>query len=166
MIKYLQYICYIIQKFMDLDDKHIYIYNNKWIIPDDRGLCVVVGCNNITPISNGKDHIYENNIFKERFFINNIAEITINIFSYNQDAINRKDEVLMALNSDEFLNLQSKYGFSIGNLPTSFLQHSEKEGAKILNRFILNFNLFYQSKKEQETLYYDKFNNINLITNN
>ena len=166
MIKYLQYICYIIQKFMDLDDKHIYIYNNKWIIPDDRGLCVVVGCDNITPISNGKDHIYENNIFKERFFINNIAEITINIFSYNQDAINRKDEVLMALNSDEFLNLQSKYGFSIGNLPTSFLQHSEKEGVKILNKFILNFNLFYQSRKEQETLYYDNFNNINLITNN
>lgn len=151
---------------MELDNDHIYIYNNKWLIPKDKGLCVVVGCNNITPIGNNKEYIEEDNTFKECFFVNNRAEVTINIFSYNQDAINRKDEILMALNSDEFLNLQSKYAFSISRLPTSFIQADEKDGAKILNRFILTFNLFYQSKKEQETLYYDDYNFYKLTINN
>lgn len=163
---YLKLICGLIQDFMGLDNKHIYIYNQKWIIPNDKKICVVVGCSNVKPIASCKEYKEENGAFKECFFVNNIAEITINIFSYDMEATNRKDEILMALNSDTAKNLQAQYGFSIGTLQLNFNQNDEKDGTKILNRFVLDFNLIYQSKKEVITSYYNDYNDIFLITNN
>lgn len=162
----LKNICSLIRDFMKLDNEHIYIYNNKWFIPEDKGLCVVVGCQNIQVLSNNCYYEDINNNFQEVLENKNRADISINIFSYNNDALYRKEEILMALNSTNSVNIQDKNGFKIFRLPNAFNNASEQDGTKILNRYIINFSVLYNTTMVNNVNYYNNYNNKNIFINN
>lgn len=68
----------------------------------------------------------------------------------------------MALNSDKAENLQNQYGFHIARIPLNFTDVSEKEGAKILNRFNISINVISKTSK---TIASDYYNTSNFIIN-
>lgn len=162
----LKTICKLIKDFMNLDDEHCYIYNDNWFIPEDKSLCVVVGVDNIRTISNNTYYkeTKDNNL-QEITEVKSLASININIFSYNKEALNRKEEILMALNNSEAKRKMTEKAFTIFRNPTSFKQVNELDGTKILNRFILEFQVLYNNYKINNVDYYNNYNNYDLITN-
>lgn len=166
MERVLKSICSLIQNFLQLDNEHIYIYNNKWKIPKDEGLVVCVGCQGIKTISNNSYFEEINGDFSECLEVKANASISINIYSYNTEALYKKEQILMALNSTNSQNLQNLKGFKIFRLPNSFLQANERDGTKILNRFILEFNVIYSDLKVNGVDYYDNISNALLTINN
>lgn len=163
----LKTICKLIQNFMNLDDNHCYIYNGNWFIPEDKGLCVVVGIDNVKIISNNTYYKEtEDNNLQEITEIKSLASVIINIFGYNQEALNRKEEILMSLNNSEAKKIMTEKAFTIFRNPTSFKQINELDGTKILNRFVLEFQVLYNTYKTNNVDYYNNHYNYNLITNN
>lgn len=158
----LQIICKLLQDFMDLDNKHIYIYNQKWLIPTDKGLFISVGLQGTKVFANNSETRLINNLASEVLTIHKQDQISINIYSYDFSAIERKEEILMALNSNLAENLQNKLGFHLGKIPITFNEVSEIEGTKILNRFNLVFNVI---SKVSKTIASDYYNSSYFITN-
>lgn len=155
----------IIKKFMKLDNEHCYIYNQKWFIPKDKGLTVAVLLRGQNILSNNKEHKEINNVFCEVLSTNIQERIDIYIFSYNLDAITRKEEILMALKSDYSEFIQNKENFHIGTIPTSFNDASETDGDKILNRFNISVNVISKQEVVNNVNHYDNGDFL-LIKNN
>lgn len=158
-------ICNIIRQFMNLNNQQVYIFNQKYILPNDTGLYICVGLQGENILSNTNEHKLINNEYKEIITIQKQQVISINIYSYDFSAIDRKEEILMALNSDYSENMQNQYGFHIGCIPTSFTMVSEVDGTKILNRFNIHINVISSKQIIKNSNYYET-NNFLLIKNN
>lgn len=61
----LQIICSLISNFMNLDNKHCYIYNQKWIIPTDNSLFICVGFSGTKILSNNSYHKTIDGVYSE-----------------------------------------------------------------------------------------------------
>jgi hypothetical protein len=132
----------VIADFMELDEEHCYIYNQKWSIPKDGKICVVGSMNTSKIIANNKKHTKYNNVFTENLNLRQIQTMELNIFGYDLDVLTRKDEVIMALKTDKAQNTFEDNGFSIADIPNSILNANESDGAKILYRYIMSFSVF------------------------
>jgi hypothetical protein len=89
-------------------------------------------------------------------------EYLINVISKNDEARQRKEEVILSINSNFSKNKQELYQFKIANLSNSFLNVSELEGAGIVNRFAINISVLAYYNNTINTDYYDN-NFINQI---
>ena len=151
--------CKLIQDYMNLDDRHIYLYNNKWVIPKDGKICVVVGTGQETPY-----HSFTKvNGLTEENTILSTCLLNIDVFSRTREALYRKNEVLMALNTSKAQNTFNKYGFYIPKLPMAFNQIDEVDGTDILTRFNISFNMYYKTSKEYQSNYIETSNLKGLI---
>jgi hypothetical protein len=153
----------IISVFMGLDEDHCYCGNQNWIIPKD-GRLTVVG----TP---GAVMIFANNsFFESRENLEEIIttrerkNIILDIFSYDQEAVERKEEILFALKCVEAENRMARAGFSIASIPNSFTFVPERSGNKILNRFNINILASCGRKYRTEAAAIDG-NNISIFNN-
>jgi hypothetical protein len=80
----------------------------------------------------------------------------IDITSKNEDAIDKKEEVVMSIKSQFSLNLQEKYGFKI--FRTGDIQDlSFIEGASALKRFRIPVRVSMIHEKRTLVDIYDKF---------
>lgn len=145
----LKSICRLLKDYLQLDDEHIYLYCNKWVIPKDGKLCVVVGTGQEIPYhsSTRVEGLEEENT------ILSTCTLNIDVFSINREALYRKNEILMALNTSEAQNLFSRYGFYVPKIPQSFNQVNELDGATLLTRYNISFNMFYKTSKKYKSNY-------------
>jgi hypothetical protein len=156
-INQLQILIRIFKEFLNLDDEHCYIYNQKWNIPLDGRLCLVLGLEGTKAIANNKRYKNPlNDSLRQSLNVRELQNITVNIFSYNFEAIDRKDEVLFALQTDKAQNEMNRTGFSIAELPNNILNINETDGAKILYRFMFSFSVWCGGNYETNAEYYDK----------
>lgn len=151
----LNYICSIIQKFMNLDNGQIYIYNQKYILPPTTNFLISVGLQGVNLLANNSETKEINGAVKEILTTQTQTQISIDIYSYDFSAITRKEEILMALRSNLSQNVQAQYGFYIASIPTNFNQQNELDGTKILNRFNLLINVISKQQKVIDSDYYD-----------
>lgn len=151
----LTYICEILQKFMELDDGQVYIYNQKYILPRTTGFFICIGLQGINVLANNTETKEIGNDVKEILTTQTQSQISIDIYSYDFSAIEKKEEILMALKSNLSQNIQSKYGFHIATVPTNFNHISEQDGTKILNRFNLLLNVISKKEKVISSDYYN-----------
>jgi len=152
--------CRLIQDYMNLDNNHIYLYNNKWVIPKDGKLCVVVGTSQETPFFTSttvQGTTEENTTLSS-------CNLNINVFSRNREALYRKNEILMALNTSKAINSYVALGFYIPRLPTTFTQIDEVDGTGILTRYEISFNMYYKTNKFYVSNYIETID-FDLITN-
>lgn len=159
MAEIIKVVADVIQAELALANDRVYLYNQKWRIPPDEGLFVVVGFQSAKAF--GAKTTYENdpitNELVEVQSVNQQETYTIDLLSRDSSARVRKQEVILALNSTLCQNAQEQYNFKIANLPTSFVDVSSLEATAILNRYQLAFNTLVVYQKIKSVLFYDQF---------
>lgn len=153
-IELLKILCNLVKEFMELQEDQVYIYNQKFLIPNDSRIYVCIGQQGETIYSNN-NFVKENgeyiNITKELF-------LTINIYGYTMDVLARKDEIPMCFKSTMTERAMDMYDFKIARIPNSENNIIEQVGTKMLYRFDFSYNVISGNQKIIKSDYY-LFNN-------
>lgn len=149
----------ILQPELGLDDDHCNIYNQKYRIPADDGLFVVVSIIGSTPFGVTSKWVNQpdSNELIEQQGCNVVEMLQIDVFSKSPAARLRAHEVIFALNSNRAQQVADTYSLSIGRLPTSFNDISALESSARLNRYALAFNVTRAYVKTAPIPFYDQF---------
>lgn len=91
-----------------------------------------------------------------------LATLDIDIISRGPEARDRKEEIILALNSIYAQSQQEGNSFYIGKLPPSarFVNLSNIDGAAIPYRFRISVNLQYAFVKSKAIDYFDTFSTV------
>lgn len=157
----------IIQKEMNLPPGRMWYYNQQISQPKDRGIFISLKQNRLKPFANRSSlkKNSNNQIFTAQS-INFHSVLEIDVISQSTEALMRKEEIILALNSDYSKSQQEKNGFYVAPISTDFINLSAIDGGLIPYRFQISFVLQYSVDKQVENNYFDNFQNTNIITNN
>ena len=120
----------ILKNCMALTTGQIFIYNQDFKLPETSGLFILMqyntssnysSTNEFLPAAEGVDTAQESISMLTK------EDYTINVISKNDDARQRKEEVIMSLNSNFSQNQQGLYQFQIARVSNSFVNVSELE---------------------------------------
>lgn len=156
----LLHVCNIIQQGMALENGQVMLYNQKKNIPPTTNLWVTVEYLGGKPFSSVRK-FDELGISQQSVTIG--AVFTIDIQSRDDSALERKEDVIMALGSQYAQSMQEKYGFKIGRLPSDLQNISGAEGAALPFHFTMSIQVQYKIDKQVPVDYYDQFTD-SLIT--
>lgn len=159
----IQILCEIIQTEMSLADDQVYIYNQRFKIPKDKRLYVSVGIQSTQTFGMRRKFDPDTNNLEQTVQLQDTVEI--NVYSTEEDALNRKEEVLFALNGLKSENLQAAYGFKVARLTSQIQNISNLEGPKIPFRFNITLNILYSKCNTMPVDYYDTFNDVEILKN-
>lgn len=155
----LELVCDIIQTQMGLSNDRIYLWDQKIKSPSDMGVWVFVA-------EVGNKCIANNNKFDPTLgqiqSVNMRMTLDINIISRDRSAVNRKEEILMALNSFYSERQQELNNFRVYPVPTGFVNLSNIDGAAIPYRFTITVNVVYNVVKTSSVDYYDDFDEVDI----
>lgn len=156
-------LCDIIQREMDLADGRVYIWDQKINQPKDASPYVAVAVVTCKPFSNVNKLNADG---ESEQFTNFQAQIQIDIISRGPSARTRKEEIILALNSNYAQSQQEKNSFTIGKLPPGarFINLSQGDGAAIPYRFSIGVSLLYAVTKTKVVPYIDSFSDPQIIT--
>lgn len=157
----------LLRNYMRLARSQVVLYNQGWKIPPDQDLYISVGLLNERPYGSSCSyhHNEDHTALLETVQLNVQEVYSINAYSFGPEALNRKDELVMAFHSTMAQQLQEKHGFKYANIPVAFTDTSYAEGAARLNRYTLTINALCARRKTTVVQYYDKFSNEALIIN-
>lgn len=153
----LTYICDLLQSELELADDQVVEYNNKWIVPNDQRMYVVLTIFSCKPFSNYRSEIATTDGMQTQQVTNFQALLQIDAISRSKIALDRKEEILMALNSIAAEQSQLANGYLIGKITTGFVNNSSIDGAAIPYRFTLSLNIQYAVTKTKDIDFYDSF---------
>lgn len=147
--------CQVIQQELNLPDGRVYLWDQKIFQPSDNGLYVILAVTSCKPFSNNIHYVDGVEVQETNF----MAMVDINILSRDISAFNRKEEVLMALNSTYAEQQQEGNSFFIGKLPPGarFTNLSHVDGAAIPYRYQISINMQYAVTKSKAIPYFDTF---------
>jgi hypothetical protein len=153
----------IIQKEMGLDSDHIYFWDQKLPQPKGGGIYIAVSVIRCKPFANVSRFNSETDSTDQ--FLSVAALLGVDIISRSNQALFRKEEVLLALNSDYAKYQQSANSFFIGKLPPSsdFINLSIIDGAAIPYRFRISIGIQYAYTKNQIVPYFDTFEDPEIV---
>ncbi len=156
-MKVLEKVCEIIQTQMQLDSGQIFIYNQKIIIPPDDRMYVVVGVLSCKPFSSSRRAVAEAASMSDVQAMNWYAQLSIDVMGRSFSALDRKEEVIMALQSAYSLQVQAAESIMIAPIPSGFTNISGVDGSAIPFRFNATVAVQYLATKSQRVEYYDDF---------
>lgn len=84
-------------------------------------------------------------------------DIQIDVFSRNDEARQRRYEILSALTSYYSQQIQEEYQFKIYNIPHRLINTSRAEGGATIYRYTITISTQYCKEWTREIDYYDKF---------
>lgn len=157
----------IIRDFMALPQENVWIRDQNRKIPTNNDLHVIVGIVDSKPYSaqsfietrytEGSDPVpYEVQITRAQVREN----VQIDVLSRSVQALLKRNDIYLALNSFSCKQAQENYNFKIARIPTNFVNTSGAEGGSSLNRFtiIVPCLTWYSQEGDMPTYdYYDKF---------
>ena len=152
----------IIKEFMVLTDQQIMIYNQNFKLPQTSGLFVILQYNTSKVYSAKNQFIPapEGDAGGQESITTLTQEgYTINIISRDDEARQRKEEVILSLNTNFAQDQQELYQFKIAQISNSFRNVSELEGAAMINRFAIDISLLARYEIIRDVEYYDSFTN-------
>lgn len=153
----LKTVCNIVKKGMNLSDDQIWIYNQKIDIPNDNRLYVVVSLKNESIFGNNIQYQDANNGLEEVIWTNLVSDVSIELFSYNTQALNRRYDILTSMRSTYSLQQQELYNMNISRQPTVFLDSSFASPTARLYSFYSEFRITHIEKNTRSVEYYDDF---------
>lgn len=153
----------IIKTELGLADDQIFLYNTKFNPPKDERMYVAInpltlrvfGSSNKV-VDGGEGSLQSVNVF---------APVDVTIYSRSTEALLRKEEVVMALDSNYARSQQELNGFYIGKVSGSMVNLNLIEGAAIPYMFNIQVNLQYKVTKQSAVPYFDTFDAIEVKTN-
>lgn len=144
----------IVSTFMELPPGRAVVYDQNYEAPKDTGVYITVALRQVYTLGSKKE--YDSDTDEEINRVSMFADIDIDITSQNDEALERKEEVIMALTSYNSVNLQNKYSFKLfrnsGIMDLSFIS-----GASATHRFRIPVRASYVKIKRSGVEYYDKF---------
>lgn len=147
-------VCDIIRQEMELTNDQCYLYDQKINIPKDSRLYIAVGVLQPRPFGNSTKLQSDGTVVQS---VNMRVLLSIEILSRSTDALNRKEEILLALKSIYAQQQMTANTFFIAPLTTSFVALNEIDGPAIPYRFNLSVNMQYFVKKIKPVPYFDTF---------
>lgn len=157
----LQLVCDIIQTYMGLSQGRVYVYNTKLNLPPDSGLYIAVGIRDCKPFGNSNS-TYNGQSTQA---INMLARLDINVMSRSIDALNMKEQVLLAFNSIYAEQQMELNSFFIAPISVGFVNLSQIDGAAIPYRFVITSQLQYFVSPIMSIPYMDTFVPAEIVTN-
>jgi hypothetical protein len=155
--------CDIIANSLCICRNRVYLWDQKLMQPDDYDLYVAISIARTKPFGNS-NHFNGTNQQSEQF-VSMQAVLDLDIISRGTAARDRKEEVVLALNSNYSKQQQSANSFYVGTIPTSFINLSEVDGAAIPYRFRISVQMQYAYSKNTPVEYYDTFSQPQVATN-
>jgi hypothetical protein len=149
---------------MLLEDGQVMVYNNRFPIPPDTRLYITVGVMAVNAYASNTRTESRGDDLYELQSVHQAETISINAFSASDEALLRKHEILMALNSTRAAQVCERHAMHIGRLPATFNDASYLETTAMLSRFALTFRVHRFHTKEKVINHYDQFSK-ELITN-
>lgn len=158
--------CDIIQRELELADGRVYVWDQKIMQPTDSGLYVAVSMPSCKPFANVNRYSGTVSESVANQYVSMLATVDIDIISRGVAARDRKEEVILALNSTYAQQQQEINSFYIGKLPAGsrFINLSDIDGAAIPYRYRVSVNLQYAVSKAKPIDYFDDFED-STITN-
>lgn len=148
-------LCRILQKELALPDGRVYLWDQKINSPTDLGLFIAISALNPKCYSNINRFDPATNAQLQQSSW--VCQMDVDIISQGPEARDRKEEVVMSLNSQYSVQQQDLNSFSIGVIPTAIRNLSEIDGGAIPYRFNFSVNLMYTVTKNQAAEYFDTF---------
>lgn len=145
-------LCDIIQKEMNLPNR-VWLWDQKIFQPKDNELYIIVSVLNAYPFAN--TNAFEDGV--EVQSVNMKATIGIDLISRGPAARDRKEELILALESNYARRQQDTNSFYVAKLPVSFVNLSELDGSAIPYRFHIDVNMQYFFRKSKATEFYSEF---------
>lgn len=147
----------IVQQEMNIPDSRIYMYGQPYVIPEDRGLFVIIeykyskiySNRNINPSTTLSVLYQEQNINTQEF-------LTVMLMSRNWEAYRRKEEVGMALKSFYAQQSQEKYSYKLSVNP-QILDATSLEASAMLYRYDLPVVVLSSYQKIKTVDWFNKF---------
>lgn len=166
----LMLLCDIIQKELGLAQGRVFLWDQKVFQPHDNGLYVIVGVSTCKPFGNVNSPVIVNGVpdwSQAEQYVAMMATCELDIISRGPAARDRKEEVLLALNSFYAESQQEANSFHIGRIPPGarFLNLSVIDGAAIPYRFRISVNMQYAVKKAKSIDYFSEFRKVQVTTN-
>lgn len=148
----------ILQAEMDLDDGQIMLANQQRVIPKNDGLYVAMQVIEERALSsvNRAEATEDGMIEIQEVVMQQMVQI--DFMSWDDSARLRKEEFLMAMGSIKAQQEMEKYLVSIAQLPAGFVNVSEPDDTKMLNRYTITAVMQALLRKTKEPVaYFDKF---------
>jgi hypothetical protein len=154
----IQILCDIIRAELVLNENQVLVYNQKWDIPPNEDLYVslsiisaIVYCG-----SNVQSYASETG-YTETKTIQKLEIIGIDIMSKGIQALLRRYEIIIALQSVYSQQQQEKYNIKICRLPINFIDLSYLEGAARLNRYHASVHVYSTLEMTKSINYFDTY---------
>jgi hypothetical protein len=158
-------LCDIIQNQMGLANGRVYVWDQKIFQPTDSGLYIAVAIISCKPFSNVNTFNGSNSSSYQ--WVNNYAQVQIDVISRDTEARDRKEEVLMALASTYSQTQQEANSFLIGRLPpgSQFVNLSNIDGSAIPYRFNISVGMQFIVPKTVNIGSIDSFSTPQIVPN-
>lgn len=146
--------CDILQNQLGLSNDRVYIFDQKIAQPSDAGLYIAVSVPSCRAFASNVDFDSAGNQVAS---INMGATLSIDAISRDTSALNRKEEILIALNSTYARQQQDANSFYVAPLPspTSFTNLSGIDGAAIPYRYTISVRIMYTVVKTTASPYFE-----------
>lgn len=159
-------VCDIIQSELALAQGRVYLWDQKIGKSTDSGLYVVVGVLSAKPFASGRKYDGSGPGLNQITSANFQATLSIDIMSRGPDARDRKEEIILALESNYSQSQQELNSFYIARISSAFQNLSEEDGSAIPYRFNISVMIQYSVKKTKAVSYYNTFPTTGIITDN
>lgn len=151
--------CDILKHEMGLDDKHIYLWDQKLSQPTDGNLYIAVSIASCKAFGNTNLSVSSGSGMNQIQSVNMQATLDLDLISRGPAARDRKEEVLFALASVYSQQQQTANSFLVGRLPAGsrFINLSDIDGAAIPYRFRVSVSIQYFAQKILPAQHFDSF---------
>jgi len=158
-------LCEILQNQLGLADGRVYIWDQKIKEPQDYDLYIAVST--LYPKIFGNTNEWDGENQQSIQSTNSCDKIQIDAISRGPAAKNRKEEIIMAVNSNYCESQQELNSFYVGKIPvgSQFNNLSKIDGAAIPYRFQIDVNMQFFTKKVQSVPYFENFPTPALLVN-
>ena len=150
----LQLLAEVIRNQMSLTDDQVYLWDQKINIPTDSRLYVAVSSSTPKPFGNSS---VINSAGMELQSANFQALVGIDILSRSNEALLRKEEVILALGSIYSQQQQQINSFYIAKQSVGFVNISEIDGQAIPYRYNILISIQYMVQQSRAGSYFDNF---------
>lgn len=146
-----------------LKKDHFVIYNQKFDIPPDDELRGWIAFQRGKPFGSSLNYVNVPAVGDQPARLDEVQSLnqqetyTINLYSRDGSARQRNHEIVFALHSTQCQQLQERYSFRMGYIPSSMIDISAIEGAARLNRYSLTFSLLRAYTRTRQIEFFDTF---------
>ena len=157
----------ILQQQLALKDDQVLLYNQKFDIPADERMYVVLAFLGSKTFATKTEYVNDplSGSLVETQTTNRQEIYSVRIRSWSSEARQRNWEISPALKSDFAQQQMEQASMSIGYLPTSMNDISRLEGTKILNEYALTIRALVAYSKTAPVDYFDQFAPPEIFTN-